>query len=1157
MKDHGRSVIVDELKRELVGPDPCGTGVDLTAEITFPDLLTAKGAFVDVTNGEEILTAGIEPRRRYATGVLFPDGENVRSQSVQAPTLFDELDLDDENENEEFGELNGNLINETLDDDFELSPVNDRDPSSAALTFVIPQSASKIKLTLTGGRYETKIVRVTKSGLAADVTESDELFPDKKGTPWTWWSRKPVNMVFEISVPDSPSGFQKLSLTDGDFGSLSIDSLLLVREQTESGDRFCTLVVRNTSTESSERHCLFQSEFTVTAASSDGHPVDFSPYPDRTIDALKESDIEVAVLDLLYRDQKTYAVGHGCSGDWTLSGGLCQEVRGTYFPTFEAPSITPLIASADGQSLAIKMSDLTDCSSAGPGFQQLENLVQEYAKWIDAIEHRAAMLAPSYGRAANVNIDACRNALRRMQNGLNLLRDNETVRRAFELANEAVLYQQANVPRTTREVTYVKASKKYQIDEPTRNDPHTYGSWRPFQIGYVLSALSSTLDPADLDREVVDLIFFPTGGGKTEAYQALIAISLFHSKLSGKSTGVEVIMRYTLRLLTAQQFLRAASLIACMEVIRQKYGIAGNRFSIGIWVGKATSPLKRDDARKKLEALRKSQDLNHPFVLTRCPHCSTSIGPAQGDAPRDMRWPGLDLLMSPLTGNRQTVVFLCPDASCPFSSEDNPIPAVVIDEDIFDLKPSLVIATLDKFAQVAFNEEIRSLFGLSKDGVRELEAPNLIIQDELHLISGPLGSISGIYETLFEEMCRAGSDEASAKPKIVCSTATIRSAGNQVLGLYGRDKMDVFPPSGLDAGDSFFARYARQTDGSLEQGQLFVGAIGTSLGSVQDLQARVASALLQAPMSLDAELRDPWTTNLAFFNRIQDIGTSFSLLRINARAMLKTLWSRKGVTEKAERRYVNEAALMELTSRIDSNSLPATIERLNAQYPDRQIDICLASNIIEVGIDIQRLSLMTMLGQPKTTSQYIQVAGRVGRDWARRPGLIVVQYPPRRARDRSHFEKFRSFHQRLYANVEPTSVTPWSTPVMERALHAVLVGYIRNFSPKGLEVMPFPEQLFDDAVKIARKRLMLVEPKQLEHFEALVERRREEWIEWRRSTWSDYKQGETNPLLNPAGNYLMPSKRIVTWETMMSMRNVDAECAVKILPHALIGEENV
>lgn len=1146
MNDHGRSVIVEELKRELIGPDPMGPRIDLTSEIIFGSSAEARGAYTNLANGEEILTSGIQPKRRYATAALFPLQGATRTLESQGDVIMadDETSIDSEGN---FRDPDPNLANGVdEDDDFELSPVNDRDPSSAALTFVIPECAHFITVRVTGGRYSEHNVRYTSDdaeGNASGITNSHKSY--------RWYVRTPVELVYSGSIEKSANEFAELPLQSGELGPLKISTHLLARGQNNHGERYCTLAVRNSSMMTGDEYCLFQTEFTITATDVNGVQCSFLPYRDRSIESQKESDVEIANLDLLYRNQSTYSVGHGCSGDWRIERGQCIEICATYFPTFEAPSVTPIIFDKAGKSLEIRMSDLVDCAPGGIGIQRLEHLTNEYDGWISRLELSAKSLDGSHQLAADTNIANCRNALSRMKAGLKLIQSDEVIRRAFELANEAVLFQQAEIPRKTRQVTWSAKSKTFVVEAATPNKPETFGSWRPFQIGYILASIASTLDVHDRDREVVDLIFFPTGGGKTEAYQALIALSLFYSRLAKQPVGVEVIMRYTLRLLTAQQFSRAASLIAAMEYVRNLHEIEGKQFSIGIWVGRDISPSKREDAKKTLRSLRGSQESNHPFVLTRCPLCSTSTSPVEGPPKKD-RWPALEISRSKFTQNVETVVFTCPNPDCRFSSEASPIPAYVIDEDIFDFKPSLVVATLDKFAQVAFSDNIRMLFGIDKDGRRENNPPNLIIQDELHLISGPLGSISGIYESLFEEFCRMG----ASGPKIVCSTATIRSAGEQIRGLYGRTKMAIFPPSGIDADDSFFARYARDAEGNLAQGQLFVGAIGTSLGSVQDLQSRVAAALLQAPMSLREELRDPWTTNLAFFNRIQDIGSSFTLVRINVDAMLSTLWNRKGIVDNEGKRFVNENALMELTSRIDSNRLPSAIEKLSNSYPNSQVDICLASNIIEVGIDIQRLSLLTMLGQPKTTSQYIQVAGRVGRDWANRPGLIVVQYPPRRARDRSHFEKFRSFHQRLYANVEPTSVTPWSTQVMERALHAVLVGYIRNTAKSGLPVLPFPESKFEEAVAVARKRLLSVEPEQLQHFETIVGRRRREWEDWQRSVWTDYKHGAENPLLNPAGNYMTPEKRLTAWETMGSMRNVDAECAVKILPNSLLEADN-
>jgi hypothetical protein len=127
---------------------------------------------------------------------------------------------------------------------------------------------------------------------------------------------------------------------------------------------------------------------------------------------------------------------------------------------------------------------------------------------------------------------------------------------------------------------------------------------------------------------------------------------------------------------------------------------------------------------------------------------------------------------------------------------------------------------------------------------------------------------------------------------------------------------------------------------------------------------------------------------------------------------------------------------------------------------------------------------------------------------------------------------------------------------MERALHAVLVGYIRNASVEGIPVMPFREDLFDEAVDMARARMLQVEPAQLEHFDVIVERRRQEWVEWQRSSWGGFTQTSENPLLNPAGGYLDSAQKLTTWETMSSMRTVDAECSIQIVRNAIVGSND-
>ena len=1182
MNDGGRLVIVSALKRELIGPDPCGTELTIDPIAVFKNRSDALGPWVEKDTGEEIITDRVEPLRRYATGVLFPAGSEVFADpgSAESEILTTDLDVTDDVDNDV--QPMKKIFNEVLDDDFDLSPVNEKDPRSAALTFFAGPDAELIIVQLSGGRYQKFPVRIESNrGITEteidDLEESDELptvgilaeiipevvesstneetiigeIPDvTTKANQHWFVRRPVTAVFETSMktlPNDEKQFPQMGLRPGsDTGPLELVVNILVRPADHQGNRFITIAIVNAS---KEKDCnqfgLFQTEFTVELQSSLGVRVGFLPYNEREDSALLRNSSEARSLQLLYRNYRTFAVGHGCSATWTEEESVCVYVKGTFFPTHEVPSITPEVEDIEGNLIQVSMRDLTDCSVGSAGIRSLESLIKSYGEWIERKATESDHLAAAQMATAQGHLSQCAAALERMKEGLNLLLFDEKARRAFELANESVLKQQLEVPLLTRGISRQKSRYEPVIEDAEVIDSRGKGAWRPFQIGFLLTSLSSTIDPNNAERETVELIFFPTGGGKTEAYQGLIAFSLFYARLTNSDQSVGAIMRYTLRLLTAQQFTRAASLIACMEVIRVREHIGGARFTIGIWVGGSLSPLSRVEACSEYKKMLGDPKKKHPFILNRCPLCSTSLGPAEGGK-KDERWPGFEKSRSAVTANNETVIFVCPNPECDFSSVRNPIPALVIDEDIFDQKPSLVIATIDKFAQVARNPRIRELFGIDGAGNRIGTPPNLIIQDELHLISGPLGSVVGIYEGLFEELCIDRRSDSTHRPKIVCSTATIRNASEQINGIFGRNSSALFPPSGIDIADSFFAKFARDKEtGGLSHGRLYVGSIGTSLRSSQDLQMRVISALAQAPMELPPDSRDPWITNLSFFNRIQDIGSTFTLIQINVRAQLKGLWERTGISNKEERRYLRSQP-SELTSRIDSADLPKKIDELSAPYGSRHIDICLASNIIEVGIDIPRLSLMTILGQPKTTSQYIQVSGRVGRRDKDRPGLIVVMYPPRRARDRSHFEKFRSFHQRLYAEVEPTSVTPWATPVLERAIHAVIVGYIRTLCPIETSPYPFPEEYFDRAVAMLAERMRRIDPSQEDDFFRVIGRRKHEWSANGRSVWFGDRGEDQLPLMYFAGTFLPDEKKMLAWETPSSLRNVDAECHVKV-----------
>lgn len=381
------------------------------------------------------------------------------------------------------------------------------------------------------------------------------------------------------------------------------------------------------------------------------------------------------------------------------------------------------------------------------------------------------------------------------------------------------------------------------------------------------------------------------------------------------------------------------------------------------------------------------------------------------------------------------------------------------------------------------------------------------------------------------------------------STATIRRYAEQIRNLYGREEVALFPPPGLSAGDSFFSSYARdRNSGALLPGKVYVGIHAPGLGSMQTLQVRAFSALLQAPMALPEAERDPWWTLLLFFNSLRELGTTLSLFQSDIPDYFGVMRNRLGLDWGAMRQIRRE---LELTSRLRNDEVPRAIEELQRTYGSRgaaPIDTCLSSSIIEVGIDIDRLSLMGVVGQPKSTSQYIQVTGRVGRKWEDRPGLVVTLYGASKPRDRSHFEQFRSYHERLYAQVEPTSVTPFSRPALERALHGVMVSYVRQQGSSSIAERPFPapEQLLDAFEKLFEDRVAIVDANETATAKHVFEKRRKQWRKWHRTEWRGSPSSENAPLLVMAGSYIPQTWRYLTWETPTSMRNVDAECGIAV-----------
>ena len=1131
-----RSIVEAAVRRELFGPPsgeaPIGEPLDCTGpRLKFDTKDKANGQFHDRDTLEEVLTRS-DPLRRYGIGVLYSGATPVTGTADADPIDIPGLADNEETPEQPPAEIKSHTRQGEADsDDFDLSDANRRKPSAMAVSFKVRVSeGASLNVRVTGAYYDARPVTV----------------PDTP--PLTWWVRRPFTIVGTATHATLLADQKRASIAmapvvvEPNLAPARVPAVTVfsraVPGESDPDLRLVTVAVVDDVPGTGPGSAFFQVGFTATAA--DGLRID--PYPNVE---QPDSDDEEDSIALLYRYQRTYAIGHGCAANW---GDIIEKdddqphvlsVSADALPAYEVMSLTPDVYEyhPDGTRtpVSVSMKELSEDSAKGRA--QVEKVLALYKDWIASRRASIPDLPTGHHETAERHMDLCDEVLDRMADGWNLVQNDALAARAFQLANFAMLYQQLRSKLPTRDV--VLGSDKIYRPKGHHPDPvpgERSGRWRAFQIAFVLASLPELVQPEHPQRDLVDLIFFPTGGGKTEAYLGASAISLLSRRLRNKEdAGTDTLMRYTLRLLTAQQFLRASSLICVLEDLRSQLEdeLGTARFGIGVWLGGDSTPNTWKSAEVSLKKLHRDYYAPNQFLLLKCPWCGTKLGPIR-------RAKGQDTPGYVWTGTQ--VELRCVDEMCRFHGKRG-LPVHVVDEDIYRSRPSIVIGTVDKFAIMAWQPGARTLFGLGDDGERVYSPPGLIIQDELHLISGPLGSMVGLYEPVIDDLTTDRREGKAVPAKIVASTATVRRYKDQIKGVFGRKRVALFPPHGLEEGHSFFAEPATFEDGTLMPGRRYVGLMSTSLGSTQTVQVRVAAATLQAgPQIPDIDDRDGYWTNLNFLNSLRELGNTLSLLDSDIPDYLVGLQRRDGITPRYSRNT------MELTSRRRSDEIPKAIEELQVTLPNAEcVDICLASNIIEVGVDIERLGLMTIVGQPKTTAQYIQVSGRVGRN-PKAPGLVLTIYGARKPRDRSHYERFRTYHQQLYAQVEPTSVTPFAEPVLKRALHAAAISRMRQLEP-GLEPNPFPRNEFEETIALLRQRANLVDEEELPTFDYWSGIRAHQWKHGERTNWAattyfkgDPKQG----LMRPAGQLVPPENKGITWDTPMSMRNVDAECRLEV-----------
>ena len=844
-----------------------------------------------------------------------------------------------------------------------------------------------------------------------------------------------------------------------------------------------------------------------------------SEYPRVDPSLLTEEEQE---LELQYRDRKIYAVGHGSGVDWQTADGPAR-IWTEYLPSTEVPLVTTTLEDAEDRALGFHLLSTAGRETVVP---LLETFIEGYADWI--ADQPLDGLDEAEQAAAARLLERMDDAVRRMRGGVALLESDANVYAAFQLANRSMLDQMRQSNRI-----------RHKDDEPTAF------KWRPFQLAFLLTVLESTVREGDPFRDVLDLIWFPTGGGKTEAYLGLTAFVVVWRRLvhGDSGAGTCVLMRYTLRLLTRQQFERSMRVIFALELLRRNdpETLGRSPISAGIWIGKATSPNSFRQAKQAVDGIKEGAAVPNGLVVDACPWC------------------GADFVGRNYRATESEFRLHCVNGACDFGrTADLPLPCNVVDDALYGNPPSLLIGTIDKFARLPWADRAGAFFG---DGSRR--PPELVIQDELHLITGPLGSVAGLYEAGLETLLQL----RGVRPKYVASTATIRMAKDQVRRLYGRD-LAVFPPAGVSCDDCYFAR--TQHD---RPGRLYVGYLARMLDQRHCL-APLAAALLAAPLELFRDqadkdaLLEAWWTQVVYHSSLRAVTDSSNAYAVGVREWIRRLAGESNASAKqatsepgasaksnssgnAARERVDNVSPAQLTSLATAKDIARTFSRLerSREAPDH-LDVVLSTNMVSVGLDVSRLALMVVCGQPLTTAEYIQASSRVGR--AEVPGLVFANYFRHQARSLAHYENFRSYHESFYRFVEPSSVTPYTHQVRQRALHAALVVALRHGCDHLRENdraghLDLTDPRVRQAVETLKLRCRAAGPaEKADEVDRHIDRLLEQWCQeierlrcHRRMLCFEARDGSADGLLkghDDAGSGL--------WETLFSMRNVEDTAAL-------------
>lgn len=1052
-----------------------------------------------------------------------------------------------------------------------------------------------------------------------------------------------------------------------DYASISANVQLSRDSRKKSDKVFLKIQLINTSIAYKREETRFYSVFNELVNQKSFFGVNLSvesdylvPYSNHEYFQEKDNTYsEDTTTAFIYDQFKDFAIGHGCSVKWGKQGESLM-VETEYLPNCETPDIDPIPRDKSRDAVCVDKEEFVSPlfleNSKSQEFkwlsvfseatneeivQGLNDFVDSYGRWIE-IKRRDEKYKGIYSGIAKQELDKCEGDYLRMKKNIQdfLSGDNNREKLdSFRLMNAAMFMQlwhsvkvrqdEVNSFINDEAFEHFDFSFYKEIADDKLFLKTESAGWRAFQLAFILLNLDGIFKPEDdanwgNRNNWVDLVWFPTGGGKTEAYLGLIALTIINRRkeYKEKGGGTATIMRYTLRLLTMQQFQRATLVIMALELIRRwgNYELGNEPINIGLWVGDNSLPNKIDDLVIEYENLKNGRSNKIPFST--CPWCNSKLNPIPT---------GTRVTDTNDTYNFNRVHLYCDNTKCNFSEpdffeEDNlkgAIPVNLCDETIYQHPPALLFGTVDKFAQLAHkvngqnngrNSDSRRIFGTGnweagkpQDGYLP---PDLIIQDELHLLLGPLGSAVALFESAVDQLCTR---QDGTRPKIISSTATTRNTQLQIAALFDR-KVNLFPKPGVECDDSFFAFYKRRfksiddkTPEYLSK-RKYIGVLPTGRTQIW-MQMRLAAIIMthramfelkeleeNHPIDFDSysefeKAMDYYHTTISYFNSLKEVGKTQSQVQTYILKELRRVFSRVVRPQKLMHSLYTYGPIQEseLTGRLSGEEVKNELKSVEAKWEAKKRfarsennelvrgkvppEFVVATNMISVGIDVSRFNTIIMNSMPRNTAEYIQASSRVARNDY---GLVLTVHHPFRARDISHYEKFIEFHEKMYSYVEPISITPFTQKAVERYMGLYLATMLRHRTR-------FTERLSaNDISSISEAELSEIISELTDYFEErkirmntydtlisnLLKNENVEQIKrWIQEAFSEWKE-ESNRTLednktfvfnNKSARSTPPQEQLYVdieeyegnihskkWQVPMSLRVIEPEAAIKI-----------